>query len=148
MSVSAIHTDAGVSLLEGFGIKDPLGHYDYYTNSGANQPGCVDNPTQRTMKSIKNLKVSCSHHRAVDLISDFDYHENDCLPIAYGCPNYGAFLEGRCAKCGTGTELTCREMALEYDLLHKNPNIYNVSKFYIANNPVKPFHGEKNNFLK
>ena len=146
LSVTVVHTDAGENILQGFGILDKLGHFDFYTNSGANQPGCFNSTTyKRTINSMKHMKISCSHHRAVDLMSDFDYHNNETSPIGYACSNYATFLEGRCADCGTSDAKKCRLMSLWYDVYTTEITGYAATTFYIANNCVKPFY-RKNSF--
>lgn len=38
--VTAIHTDSSLFISGGLGIVQPVGHIDFYPNSGRNQPGC------------------------------------------------------------------------------------------------------------
>jgi len=55
--VQIIHTDAGVQ-----GMQDPIGHSDFYPNSGKKQPGCgID------------LTGACSHQRSVYLWAVHQY---------------------------------------------------------------------------
>ena len=37
--VDAIHSDAAVDFISGFGMEQPVGHVDFYPNGGQNQPG-------------------------------------------------------------------------------------------------------------
>ncbi|CAL1292336.1 unnamed protein product [Larinioides sclopetarius] len=39
--VDVIHSNKGCSRLEGFGSPDAVGHFDFYPNGGALQPGCL-----------------------------------------------------------------------------------------------------------
>ncbi|XP_059169058.1 inactive pancreatic lipase-related protein 1-like [Physella acuta] len=72
--VDVIHTYIGVLIPDsGIGITDPMGHVDFYPNSGYNQPGCFDS----TIKSIKDSGLSgameafkCSHNRAYKLFTE------------------------------------------------------------------------------
>lgn len=38
--VTAIHTDCNLFISGGLGITQPVGHIDFYPNSGRSQPGC------------------------------------------------------------------------------------------------------------
>ncbi|XP_047505682.1 pancreatic triacylglycerol lipase-like isoform X1 [Pieris napi] len=75
--VDVIHTDSGV-----FGIKEPLGHVDFFPNQGLTQPNCV--------------LQSCSHSRCVPL-----YGESIINPEAFPavkCKDWDAFKKGECEK--------------------------------------------------
>lgn len=75
--VDVIHTDAGV-----YGIKDPVGHVDFYPNSGAMQPNC--------------LFQTCSHSRAWQLFGE-SVVRPDAFP-ALKCKSWDAYKEGKCEK--------------------------------------------------
>ncbi|CAH2229366.1 jg21773 [Pararge aegeria aegeria] len=73
--VDVIHTDGGV-----YGLKDAIGHKDYYPNSGSMQPKCV--------------LQSCSHSRSWIL-----FGESVIFPKAFPavqCDDWEAFKNGIC----------------------------------------------------
>ncbi|XP_069354918.1 pancreatic lipase-related protein 3-like [Maniola hyperantus] len=73
--VDVIHTDGGV-----YGLKDAIGHKDYYPNSGSEQPNCV--------------LQTCSHSRAWELYSESVLNP-DAFP-AVRCKDWAAFKKGDC----------------------------------------------------
>ncbi|XP_041989061.1 pancreatic triacylglycerol lipase-like [Aricia agestis] len=75
--VDVVHTDAGV-----YGIKEPLGHMDFYPNSGQKQPNC--------------LFQTCSHSRAWLL-----FGESVLRPDAFQavlCKDWEQFRQRKCDK--------------------------------------------------
>ncbi|XP_023955086.2 pancreatic triacylglycerol lipase-like [Bicyclus anynana] len=73
--VDVIHTNAGI-----FGIRDALGHKDFYPNRGTMQPNC--------------MLQSCSHTRSWLL-----YGESVMFPRAFPavrCKDWAAFEDGHC----------------------------------------------------
>ncbi|CAH0717571.1 unnamed protein product, partial [Brenthis ino] len=75
--VDVIHTDAGV-----YGIRDAVGHADYFPNSGSKQPNC--------------LLQSCSHSRAWQLFG-VSIINPKAFP-ALKCKDWDAFRKGDCEK--------------------------------------------------
>ncbi|XP_026485263.1 phospholipase A1 VesT1.02-like [Vanessa tameamea] len=73
--VDVIHTDAGV-----YGIKDIVGHADYFPNSGTLQPNC--------------LLQTCSHSRAWQMFGE-SVVTRDAFP-AVKCKDWDAFKSGNC----------------------------------------------------
>lgn len=104
-----IHTDWGDVNKDGYGIKDPLGHFDFYPNRGYLQPGCKPTTGSKsiTRDIVTGVFPRCSHERSYQLF--YSYHERRarCQPLAYECTDYATFAEGRCADCGTDGE-KCR----------------------------------------
>ncbi|XP_045761782.1 lipase member I-like [Maniola jurtina] len=73
--VSVMHTDVTL-----FGIKDPVGHQDYYPNGGSSQPNCY--------------LPGCSHIRSWILFA-----ESVLNPLAFParkCKDWDAFKKGQC----------------------------------------------------
>lgn len=73
--VDVIHTDSGV-----YGMKDPIGHVDFYVNGGSQQPNC--------------LFQTCSHGRAVLYFAESVVNQNAFLSIK--CNDWDSFRIGRC----------------------------------------------------
>lgn len=102
--VDVIHTDSSSTL--GFGMKEPVGHVDFYPNGGKNQPGCASSNTKiikaawrmitEGSKEARSL-FSCSHKASYRLL--IDSLVSKCSYTAYSCANYKTFEQGRCLEC-------------------------------------------------
>ncbi|KAM9034397.1 lipase member I-like [Sarcophilus harrisii] len=84
--VDVIHSDSNA-----LGIKQPLGHIDFYPNGGKTQPGCP--------KSIFSGAsfIKCDHQRAVYLF--MTSLETKCDITAYPCYSYMDYRKGKCTIC-------------------------------------------------
>ena len=97
----------------GYGIKQPVGHVDFYPNGGKNQPGCslldfrvgldeidesVNDPDCVSSRNcishtVGRHLVACSHSRAIELyIESLDtYKPGSCVNVGYECSSYDEF---------------------------------------------------------
>ncbi|KAH6940548.1 hypothetical protein HPB50_000569 [Hyalomma asiaticum] len=129
--VDAIHTDSHPYLTklwrsEGMGMWDPVGHVDFYPNGGEYMPGCdtVNRVwkifTHGLIKGIRDV-LSCNHQRAVKYMLE-SISNQDCLPMAYECPSFEAYMRGECSDCGEDGSMCAAmgERAVEWKRFKKS----------------------------
>ncbi|XP_075927418.1 phospholipase A1 member A-like isoform X1 [Petromyzon marinus] len=94
--VDAIHTDG-----DNFGLRQPVGHVDFYVNGGDDQPGCGGFGYQ---------SMICDHMRAVRLwLSSL---RSPCELRAFPCDSVAALAAGRCLECRTERTASCPRLGL------------------------------------
>ncbi|XP_008699956.1 lipase member I isoform X1 [Ursus maritimus] len=101
--VDVIHSDTN-----GLGIKEPLGHIDFYPNGGKTQPGCP----KSILSGIRFIK--CDHQRAVYLF--MASLETNCNFISFPCPSYEDFKAGSCVDCDKFSEKSCPRLGYQAEL--------------------------------
>ncbi|XP_035206600.1 uncharacterized protein LOC118181539 [Stegodyphus dumicola] len=127
--VDIIHTNMDGQSLKGYGLKEPIGHLDFYPNGGEIQPGCstelsinAQNATDvlSYMNSVAIIKkyshtsdtrstvvenisdLSCSHARAYEyFIASLD--ETNCKFVSLTCYSWNGYYNGGCASCDTSS---------------------------------------------
>ncbi|XP_066968509.1 pancreatic triacylglycerol lipase-like isoform X2 [Macrobrachium rosenbergii] len=123
--VDVIHTDSEsiFNIGQGFGLRQPVGHLDFYPNDGRQQTGCEPPfaaPLRWLSRGTAFRKVwhavedalGCNHKRAVELF--VDSIESQCPYMAFLCDSYENYKSGKCASCGIdGTD--CAPMGLHAD---------------------------------
>ncbi|XP_012587023.1 PREDICTED: lipase member I isoform X1 [Condylura cristata] len=100
--VDIIHSD-----VNSLGIKEPLGHIDFYPNGGKKQPGCP----KTIFSGIEFIK--CDHQRAVYLF--MAALETDCKFISFPCSSYEDYKIGLCMDCD-GFKKKCPRLAYYFIL--------------------------------
>ncbi|XP_068244008.1 pancreatic triacylglycerol lipase-like [Palaemon carinicauda] len=123
--VDVIHTDSESiwNIGQGFGLRQPVGHLDFYPNDGKRQPGCERPLTaplrwifrggrfKKAWQAIGNT-IGCDHRRAVELFTDSI--ESQCPFMAFRCDSYDDYISGKCLSCGNdGTG--CAPMGVNAD---------------------------------
>jgi len=139
--VDALHTDADTIFLLGYGTEQPMGHLDFYPNSGHDQPGC--DPVSIGIQWIlpgdvgedsKDI-VSCSHARAIYLY--MDSIRSSCNFLSHECASYAEFEAGNCVSCGDDNA-QCAYMGFHADEYpHKDTRVN--ARFYDDTDKKEPF---------
>lgn len=119
--VQIIHTNAG-GIVEGcVGLKDTLGHVDFYPNGGDHQPGCAVGGDWMDL-----LTGGCSHGRSnlywIESINGQPTFQSR------PCSDWDTFTAGGCSSCGKG----CLEMGFHVDRSLSGT-------YYLTTNSNKPF---------
>ncbi|XP_036600050.1 lipase member I [Trichosurus vulpecula] len=116
--VDVIHSDSNA-----LGIKQPLGHIDFYPNGGKTQPGCP--------KSIFSGAsfIKCDHQRAVYLF--LTSLETKCDLTGYPCYSHKDYRNGKCTTCEEFKPKPCPKLGYYVDqwkdiLIKRQPPGLNV----------------------
>lgn len=112
--VDAIHTDSGTALDFGLGMRQSIGHIDFFPNGGKFQPGCPHNKfpativggivgwlNNITLKESVKTTFLCSHKR-----SEFLFVESintPCSFTTYECNSEADLHSGKCVHTDSAT---------------------------------------------
>ncbi|XP_076435326.1 pancreatic lipase-related protein 2-like [Babylonia areolata] len=101
--VDVIHTDgADFNLLQGYGMKDPMGHLDFYPNGGVDQPGCTDSAIGGILGALggqQDNSIACSHSRSIRYF--IESINSQCHFSAHPCASWDDYEQGKCHGCPT-----------------------------------------------
>ncbi|KAG5335487.1 LIPR2 protein, partial [Acromyrmex charruanus] len=132
--VTAIHTDCDLFISGGLGISQPVGHIDFYPNSGRNQPGCnegvLNSITLERGSFIRGIKrfLGCNHIRSYEYF--IESINTPCSFLAVPCSSWDKFQEGSCFDC---VNQYCPRFGLD-----AQPGNYHAS-VYLMTGSDKPF---------
>jgi len=132
--VDTIHSDAKSLLQLGYGMKQQIGHADYYPNNGYEQPGCDKDPVTKLLEGglIAGGEeiVACNHLRSYKFF--IESINSKCPFMAYPCDSEDDFTAGTCMHCSEGT---CGKMGYHADdVIPATP-----TKFYLTTGDEAPF---------
>ncbi|KAG8172162.1 hypothetical protein JTE90_012221 [Oedothorax gibbosus] len=155
--VDTIHSNAALSVTDGFGIMKPVGHFDFYPNGGELQPGCetsmgaigniasetleIINPMYSLMALLRGDKkdigdavedLSCNHGRAIQFFIE-SITSASCQFIAEECDSWVDYLAG---KCNTGAKVP---MGYDSEKYKGYMDEYASKNFYLSTNSNTPF---------
>lgn len=145
--VDVVHTDSasfafGVLKGEGLGMYDPAGHVDFYPNGGIKMPGC--DLASRAYKFVTEGLVGgaramgiCHHQRAIDYVVE-TITDVRCPSLAFACPSYEVFEQGRCSDCGRDGSL-CAPMGLHADAWRRFRNDSRSVRMFVDTNSQTPY---------
>ncbi|KAL7011739.1 hypothetical protein ACKWTF_014420 [Chironomus riparius] len=85
--VDILHTDSATFQEKSFGLKQQIGHVDFYPNGGRDQPVCRG----------QYFDGTCNHKNAVELFTESI--NTKCPFMAISCESYEDFLKGTCSSC-------------------------------------------------
>ena len=77
-------------------MVQPVGHVDFYPNSGRQQPGCslVDIPLTLIEEGLYDAGrdfVACNHDRSIEFFNNSIL--TGCSFVGYECPDYDSYLK-------------------------------------------------------
>uniref|UniRef100_A0A1B6D7K8 Lipase domain-containing protein n=1 Tax=Clastoptera arizonana TaxID=38151 RepID=A0A1B6D7K8_9HEMI len=101
--VDVIHSDTTPFVQGGLGMKEPVGHLDFYPNGGEDQPGCNESIIKYIhlekgsfYKGVKKM-LGCDHLRSHEYF--IESINTRCNFLAVECDTWENFVQGNCFSC-------------------------------------------------
>ncbi|RUS87809.1 hypothetical protein EGW08_004408 [Elysia chlorotica] len=132
--VDVIHSDAEPLIQLGFGLKQQVGHMDFYPNLGHDQPGCEPDPIRQLteyglIEGVSEV-AACSHLRSYKFFTESI--NTPCSFQAFPCASEEDFKSNKCQSCqGSG----CASMGMHADKSRPATNV----KYFLSTADHAPF---------
>ncbi|XP_049267294.1 lipase member I-like [Rhipicephalus sanguineus] len=78
------------------GLKEPIGHIDFFPNGGDRQPNC------------SRADLLCEHLRSYDYYMETIATAAPCAMVGFVCTDWPSFVAGRCTDCGARNDRCLR----------------------------------------
>lgn len=135
--------------LTGLGMRDPIGHVDFYPNGGFNNPGCdapmddyIKQDRQSFFAGIQQF-LACNHVRSFQFMLESMYTKCPFMGIA--CDSFDDFKEGHCFGCSEDGHQCVRFGMNSHqsyqDLIsdRRVPDVGAPLRVYLMTGPSRPF---------
>ncbi|KAL1116715.1 hypothetical protein AAG570_005187 [Ranatra chinensis] len=101
--VDVVHTDAAPFIQGGLGMDEPVGHVDFYPNSGNSQPGCEKVMSKYGNQENSSIIEVFREHVGCDHVRSYQYYNesimSSCQFLAVECDSWDNFTRGHCFGC-------------------------------------------------
>ncbi|XP_070562958.1 pancreatic lipase-related protein 2-like [Ptychodera flava] len=142
--VDIIHTDAESLASFGFGMREPIGHVDFFPNGGHIQPGCDQDVVDRVdfddgLYEGGKYFVACNHFRATEFFNisiNFDPVWLKGVP----CADEDTFNAGDCLECGW--RYGCNYMGY-HSTLNKPSSGVELVTYFLDTRPDYPYYANQ-----
>jgi hypothetical protein len=116
------------------GMREPVGHRDFYPNRGTHQPGCY--------LQLKKLPVLCSHSRSYAYYADSIRYRNDRIFLAVPCKGLKQLEDGDCLESyverSNGNQTTKSAATIMGEDTTRSPNDVGAI-YYVKTSFMSPF---------
>ncbi|GFS42168.1 pancreatic lipase-related protein 2 [Nephila pilipes] len=138
--VDVIHSNPGVTVLQGYGTTEDMGDLDFFPGGGY-PPGCdqtlvrsivEDTPTE----ALANL-VACRHLRSYEFFI-YSFNRDGCLFVGAECSSWADFLNGHC-NCGHDGEKCAIMGIFAPTYTYPTGKHYTDRRLYLKVGPERPF---------
>uniref|UniRef100_T1JRK6 Lipase domain-containing protein n=1 Tax=Tetranychus urticae TaxID=32264 RepID=T1JRK6_TETUR len=133
--VDVIHTNSPqINQPFGIGLREAIGHLDFYPNGGNMQPGCFKEEVGAFSKSIEygiQKLAICNHERSIQMLASA-IDVSNCEMIGYKCASFLDFKQGSCYLCGPDGQ-NCEIIN------NPRPGHQQNQKYFLLTNSEPPF---------
>ncbi|XP_015903187.1 pancreatic lipase-related protein 2-like [Parasteatoda tepidariorum] len=137
--VDIIHTDSSSIMLLALGMKQEVGHVDFYPNNGMKQPGCgtagIHSIFLEGLVDASRQFMSCNHQRATEYFI-YSINHRRAQPVGFQCANWLDFLAGKCSDC---SQQRCAIMGMYAEEYRRFKDNKKSKTFYVTTSTKRPY---------